>query len=800
MSRNSIRDRAQLSIAQDLNYHNNTKQNFIPDELDLDNSFFEDNTIRNTKDESTTKWGKFQAQVSYLFGLMIKLFFSLLALLGSFLFYISGLFSFVFVIIILFVFFISFITSYIMSPIYLSLSQNYLELAAALLQVVLTSPLVAFFIYFFFNSIMKVGDVFDTFSDFIGLAIQPFQETKRSVRQKDNKQSFKDWFLSNLGLFIFSLVGISLGAGIFFITFLTPGSIVLGCIIFLPTVLELICLLAPTYLDFLKLLFMLPYSKEGKTDDVSQKLAKIIQQKVIKNVITFDVDSDSEDEKKVNQETQTFITEKGQFSNKIGYSEKYYDFEVINSIDTVQSTTNGFIEQLTNFFKQIRPIFFMKEFINLYAYGRSIARDQYRKRVKCAFLWIFTILNAVLAGFDFYRSAIYDVRFFWGSTAVRLFLIPLYAYFHIIIQMIVRAKDKVLRVIIHIASIFTVVIVFAIIAIMIAVKIYQNAFRIPDFTYSPLNESIRYINPNLISHPICMYEIFGIDALSAYAFALGVYDVIDNPKVFNESMKQFFGPEYADEIRVDVYNISDLVPFIIYTNTTSGTKVVAFRGFNSGPEFGFLIEFVANTYIIPFFSDLIPFMETLTDFWLETEFNFAHRIGRSFFDPTNLMKDYEEIIERICLEQHLDEEDKVLFTGISVGATFAKIVGIKLKKYSLSFLTLPIYNDFIKDSFDIDDNDMSYITNVYIYDSYFTIPEPEFATNIGLYGTAFESNIQKWCKSGVCEINLKKESNYPTFCLIAGICGKNAEFDSYCRAALRNDEDVDNIKDFVMDL
>ena len=251
MSRNSIG--VNLTIEEDLKYHNDTKQNFSPDQLELDESFFQDNTIQKTKDESTPKWDKFQAQVAYLFGLIFKLLFSLLALLGSFLFYISGLFSFVFVIIILFVFFISFITSYIMSPIYLSLSQNYLELAAALLQVVLTSPLVAFFIYFFFNSIMKVGDVFETFSDFIGLAIQPFQETKRFVRQKGNdKQSFKDWFLSNLGLFIFSLAGVSIGAGVFFITFMTPGSIILGCLVFLPTLLELVCLLVPTYLDFLK--------------------------------------------------------------------------------------------------------------------------------------------------------------------------------------------------------------------------------------------------------------------------------------------------------------------------------------------------------------------------------------------------------------------------------------------------------------------------------------------------------------------------------------------------------------------
>lgn len=93
---------------------------------------------------------------------------------------------------------------------------------------------------------------------------------------------------------------------------------------------------------------------------------------------------------------------------------------------------------------------------------------------------------------------------------------------------------------------------------------------------------------------------------------------------------------------------------------------------------------------------------------------------------------------------------------------------------------------------------MNYITNVYIYDSFFSKPEPDLATNIGIYPTPFDNGISEYlCNTDLCGINFKGETNYPTFFLIAGMCGYNAKYDHFCKSALPYENDLDIINDFV---
>ena len=315
----------------------------------------------------------------------------------------------------------------------------------------------------------------------------------------------------------------------------------------------------------------------------------------------------------------------------------------------------------------------------------------------------------------------------------------------------------------------------------------------------PINESLQYYNYDHLSHPVCLFNLYDVNAIEAYSYAIAIYDINRNKKVFDEEMKTFFGENYSSFIDINVKVLSNKIPFVIYKNKLINTTIVAFRGFSSGPEIAFLLQTIAEYYVVPFFTELVPFMDTITEFFLDEPIEIAHEFGRMMFDPTNTVYDtYEEIID-ICIDEGIDQLDRVLFTGIGIGSTFGKLVSIYLKKYSISFMSLPLWNDFFEKTFELEENDMGFVTTVYTYNSYMSKPEPDFATNIGLYPTKFHNYIDPTtCNSDLCKINFKGETNYPTFCLIAGMCGFNAKFDHFCNVSLPNHEsDLMEINNFV---
>lgn len=733
----------------------------------------------------------------------------ILSITGLAAIYISCLISFFCFIIVVFIFFLSFITAYIMSPIYLSLSGSWIKFIFTIFKVILSSPLVAFFLYFLANAIRKLGDLIERLPEFLAQRKLLIRNLKGEIQdvssyvKKYEHPMLKIVYVCFLNL-LKQLLITCIGLALFFLTFVYDFPLLLGTLIFIPTFVQIIILLLPTYLDFFKLLTGEQYkNKKGQIimetkemTGISAKLRHWIEKTLIKNLKKIDDDDDGI--VKLNQETQTFVTEQGDFSSKIGYSQNYYSHEQIKALDSVPSKEDKVRKLKEDFLRHVLQVAYANEFIPLYSYGRMILMDQYRKNMKIILFWVFFLLNIGLIIFDIYRLIETYQTYFLFSTVIRLLIIPLLSFFHPLIQFFSVAKDKLLRVIINIASVVTFIIGIIIVACIAFNNMYKRDTRIKTLDYVPINKSVAYLNEKMLGHQVCQYNLYDISSVDAFGYALGSYDVIDNPIVFENQMKTFFGENYTSHISYKVEKMSPEIPFIIFHDSAINTTIVAFRGFNSGTEIAIMIEMIANEYLIPFFEDLVPLMETLSDFGLGEQSKIAHKLGKLMLEPKNLFETYIDTILDICINNEIDQQDRVLFTGINTGGTFAKIAGIQLKKYSLSFLTLPISGDFSVDTFGIEEADMSYVTNIFINKAVFAISEPDVATNIGVFAIDYK-NPPKWCKSDICHFNMKKESVYPALCEIAGLCGKNSQFDHYCKTVIGEDN-VNTIRDFVMSL
>lgn len=755
---------------------------------------------------SQNKWYRVFMKIFYVFATIIMYILSIVGLAGV---YISCLLSFFCLIIVVFIFFISFITAYVMSPIYLSLSGSWFKFIFSLIQVILSSPLVAFFLYFLTNAIRKLGNLLEQFPEFVAQRKVLIRKLKKEIQDIYDLSTTLEHPILNLILiclrnivrqFAISIIGVVA----FFLTFVYDCPLLLGFIIFIPTLVQIVILLLPTYFDFFRILFGLEYkNKKGEIimeceekTGISSRFRHWIEKTLIHRL--KQIDNSEDGVVKLNQETQTFMTGQGEFSNKIGYSLTYYSKEQIAGLDSLPSKEDKIQKVRDDFVKHMLQVTYANEYIPLYKYGRLIVMDQYRKHIKLILFWVFFVLNLGLVSFDAYRLIESYQTYFLISTMLRFILIPLLSFFHPLISFFSVAKDKVLMVIINIASIVTFFIAILIIACISFNNMYQQETRIKSLDYIPINNSISYINEKMLGHQVCQFDLYDVTALDAFGYALGGYDVLENPNVFENQLKTFFGENYSSHLNYTVHKIADDIPFLIYHDSDINTTIVAFRGFNTGSEIAFMIEMIANQYVIPFFEDLMPLMDTLSDFGLGEQSKIAHRLGKLMLEPKNLFELYIETIIEICKENHIDEEDRVLFTGINIGGAFAKVAGTQLKKYSLSFLNLPISGDFSIDTFGTDENDMSYITNVFVNDAVFALSEPDVATNIGIFSIEYKEP-PKWCKSDICHFNLKKESVYPALCEIAGLCGKNSQFDNYCKTVLGK-KDVDTIKEFVMDL
>lgn len=658
-----------------------------------------------------------------------------------------------FVIIVIFTFFVSFLTSYIFSPIYLCLTNNWIEFAAALLQTIVLSPFCAFFIFFLINAIRSLGSALEAL--FLSF---PFFGTLLKQLEKDLTDPSSDCCeqtgfgcCATFILILISALFYAVGGGFLYLPLLHKFALLpAGVFFFLPTLCLAIALFIPIYRKYFVTLFCGSNKDETCIETCVGSVVNFIREIHVVEPQTTDISESSEN---MSAEAENIL------------------------LKMAQAALSPWQIPLYDHGKQI------EDNAEPHSFARGLS------------IWIFTVLNLIVIGYDCYRLSQEMNYYFLASTIIRFVLTPLFSYFNIFTSFRYKPKDRTFRITIYIANIFTVVVTLIIIGCISFRSIYQSNVRIQDLNYTTFDGNEYPSASNLKDHPLCILNFYDVSAIEAYGYALGGYDVIDNPPVFVNQMKTFFGPDYASHITYEVYNLTDSFPFIIYHDHLINTTIVSFRGFNTGIELSFILEMFVNQYVIPFFTDNVPFLNIFTSFWLEDEMKIAHRIGKYMFDPTYLFKDYVDQIVEICREKKLDVEKRVLFTGVNVGGNFAKIVGIQLKKYSLAFLTLPIFNEFNRDTFEFEAEDMTYVTNVYTYESFFTLPESETATNIGVFPLKY-TKYDKWCKSDICRYSIQRESIYPSICYFSEICGHGHQLENYCKQVIGKDK-FDDIRDYV---
>lgn len=209
-----------------------------------------------------------------------------------------------------------------------------------------------------------------------------------------------------------------------------------------------------------------------------------------------------------------------------------------------------------------------------------------------------------------------------------------------------------------------------------------------------------------------------------------------------------------------------------------------FRGFSSGTELCLQIEMLAIQYALPFFQDIVPFYSIFIENFIGFYSRFAHNFGNHFFDPVAISSVFVDPIEEIYASKNYNENATVIFTGINIGGMFAKVLGMIHKKHGIGFITLPAFNDYFLNSFDFDDEDAIYITNVYNFNGWFTMQEPDVATNIGIPWISGSNFIER-------------DSVYRTFCTITEMCGYSQQFYNYCKTVVG---DMDEITDYFNEM
>ena len=300
------------------------------------------------------------------------------------------------------------------------------------------------------------------------------------------------------------------------------------------------------------------------------------------------------------------------------------------------------------------------------------------------------------------------------------------------------------------------------------------------FGVTPIN-NLEYIQnttspKSAIFHQACVYNYKGLSLIDAFGLSLGPYDVERNFTIFDNQMKYFFGPEWNATIKYEVQHIDKNTPFIIYTINDS-LVVYAFRGASAGTELCLQIEMLANQYLLPLLQDIVPLFDFIVDNFVSYFAKYAHIIGSLFFDPVSIVNVFVDPIETVIKSQKFIDNTTALFTGIGVGGLISKAMGMVHKKQGIGFISFPTFNDYFRYALDFDDEDSIFVTNLFNYDGFFTLPEPKVATNIGI---PYVTN----------PFPLRRDEVYQTFCTMAEMCGFGPKFTNYCSAVISNVDEI----------
>ena len=671
--------------------------------------------------------------------------------------------SFYSVIIINFVFFVSTTVSYVLSPVFHGLSQDWLQYIFSIFQIILANPLIEFFIYFIIMTVKYFGESTMKFSSlikffvlfFISNAIEDFVWVKTD---------FYNPKLNLLKLFA-SFIFLALTSWLKYVTFVQKNwMIFLGMIPYILIVLQILILMIPAYCYWIRCLFGI---KSTKLDSIERNIQNWIDW--VENEL---LSSNNYGQKDVEVQTiipsfnEPLISHLDISDNENTYKHKKKKDKQKKKIDQQKNIA------LSKAQETLLPLVFATRYLPLLDYAIQIGRDTASKKLKQGFILFFTILNLAVIIYDIYRLVGDFSPFFLASIILRIIFFPLIAYFHLLTAFMYKAKSKLLHIINVISTIFSFIVLLACVLCLIYVYHYSDVVRINNLDYIRNNTVL----DKMVFNEACFYNYENLSLIDAYGLALGPYDVNRNYTIFDNQMKYFFGENWEQNIQYEVHYINKQTPFIIYTINNS-LVVYGFRGFSSGSELALQIEMFAIQYVVPFFQDIVPLYSVFVDYFIDLYAKFAHNFGNQFFDPVSMSTVFIHPIEDIYNSKNYPENTKIVFTGINIGGLFSKTIGMITKKQGISFISFPSFNDYFLHSFDFSDDDAMYITNVYNYNGFWALQEPEVASNIGI----------PWVENSEL---IRSDSVYRTFCTIAEMCGKGPRFSHFCSTVVDDYNDI----------
>jgi hypothetical protein len=280
------------------------------------------------------------------------------------------------------------------------------------------------------------------------------------------------------------------------------------------------------------------------------------------------------------------------------------------------------------------------------------------------------------------------------------------------------------------------------------------------------------------THDVCTIDYSGLSLLELSGLALGAFDVERKPEVFEKQMAFVFGPAWRQRWQWEVRRLLNNVPFLVYTDTDTGTVIFAFRGFASRVELNLQIELLAQRYVMPVLIDMTPFYDEIQGDYLDFALPTIHGFGTNFFDSANPLGEMAAPARAVYDEL---QPEKVIFTGINAGGAVAKVLGAALGERAVAFWSLPIFTDPLMARLEMSEFDSGTVTTVYNYGGLYSAPENEVGTNVGM----------PWHRKSDTE----QDGVYDSFCTLSELCGHAAQFDRFCRAAIGSE--LEAIRDYL---
>lgn len=281
------------------------------------------------------------------------------------------------VIIFNFIFFVSSIVSYTLSSLYHGLSEEWLAFAFAIIQVIVASPLIEFYLLFFVKSIKTFAEsVFETCKELL-----VFLSLASSISNFINSVDYGSICFTICSTIIYFIL-VSFSTAIFvalvYITFcLDYCFIIFGMLSYIIFLFQMAALICPTYVFYLEVLF------KGNIEE--HIIINKIKDLLIENVDNA-LDVFTGDESRNDASTQTFersINEK--ILRNLEVTTEGIEAEEVDSVIAAgKEVQSEMILSITKLFKHFNS-FSIKEYLCLHEYSQYIAEDGLHKISKKIF-------------------------------------------------------------------------------------------------------------------------------------------------------------------------------------------------------------------------------------------------------------------------------------------------------------------------------------------------------------------------------------------------------------------------------